>query len=90
MPTFAKSLIKLTPVPYNAAIYRQVMMNKELNHALKGLPVDKVLDFKKSMGIVIGKGFSTEPYNMGITFIIVIVLILGLYRYNKNVVLNKV
>ncbi|CAJ1200617.1 hypothetical protein CPR19092_LGOLGGFK_02277 [Companilactobacillus paralimentarius] len=90
MPTFAKSLIKLTPVPYNAAIYRQVMMNKELNHALKGLPVDKVLDFKKSMGIVIGKGFSTETYNMGITFIIVIVLILGLYRYNKNVVLNKV
>lgn len=90
MPDFAKSLIKLTPAPYNAAMYRQIIMGKALNNSLEGLPVDKILDFKKAMGIVIGKGFSTETLNMGITFIIVLVFILGFYRYNRSIVLNKI
>lgn len=90
MPDFAQSLVKLTPAPYNAAMFRQTLMNQSLSDLFKNVPLDKLTDFKKLMGIIIGKGLSSDLMNMGVTFVISIVLILVFYRYNRNIVLNKV
>lgn len=51
MPKFAQSVIKLTPFPYNSALYRQILMNEELNKLFIGLSTETQTHFKSIMGV---------------------------------------
>jgi len=90
VPTFAQSLMKLTPAPYNAALFRQIMMNQQISDSLNKLPNSAITSFKKSLGITISSGSLNTLDVMFISFGILIILSLVLYRYNKRVVVNKI
>lgn len=51
LPHAARFITKLTPAPYNAALYRQVLMDSTMNKQLKGLSLPKQQLFEKEMGI---------------------------------------
>ena len=90
VPTFAQSLMKLTPAPYNAALFRQIMMNQQISDSLSNLPNNAITSFKKSLGITISSGSLNTLNVMFISLGILIILTLVLYRYNKKVVVNKI
>jgi len=90
VPTFAQSLMKLTPAPYNAALFRQIMMNQQITDSLSNLPNNTITSFKKSLGITISSGSLNTLNVMFISLGILIILTLVLYRYNKKVVVNKI
>lgn len=84
LPKFAKSLMELTPAPYNAALFRQVMMDKSFN----SVPTNMLADFKTNLGVIINKG---NDINILIFALVILgILILPLYRYNKRIVVNKI
>lgn len=67
MPSFAQSLIKWTPFPYNAALYRQFLMKDALAHSFKHAPVKLITDFKTYMGVGIELSHLTSwQENLGI------------------------
>ena len=90
VPTFAQALMKLTPAPYNAALFRQIMMNQQISDSLSNLPNNAITSFKKSLGITISSGSLNTLDVMFISLGILSVLSLVLYRYNKKVVVNKI
>jgi len=90
VPTFAQALMKLTPAPYNAALFRQIMMNQQISDSLSNLPNNAITSFKKSLGITISSGSLNTLNVMFISLGILIILTLVLYRYNKKVVVNKI
>ena len=90
VPTFAQSLMKLTPAPYNAALFRQIMMNQQISDSLNKLPNSAITSFKKSLGITISSGSLNTLDVMFISLGILSTLSLVLYRYNKKVVVNKI
>jgi len=90
LPNFAKWLMKLTPVPYDSAIFRQVMMKNQLNDSFKNAPTEIITKFKTEMGIVIGQNFNNDLKFMGLALVILAILVIILYRYNQRVVVNKV
>lgn len=51
VPNMAQSIMKLTPAPYNASIFRQILVKQQLNDSFKGASETTLLAFKKSMGI---------------------------------------
>jgi len=90
VPTFAQSLMKLTPAPYNAALFRQIMMNQQISDSLNKLPNSAITSFKKSLGVTISSGSLNTLDVMFISLGILSTLSLVLYRYNKKVVVNKI
>lgn len=90
LPNFAKNMMKLTPAPYNAAIFRQVMMKNQLDESFKNVPASFVLKFKKDMGIIVERNFTYDLKILALALVILVILVIILYRYNKQVVLNKI
>lgn len=90
LPNFAKSIMKLTPAPYNAAIFRQVMMKWQIETSFKNVPNEILLKFKKSMGIIVQHNFRFDLSFLGLALVTLVVLVIILYRYNKQVVVNKI
>jgi len=90
VPTFAQSLMKLTPAPYNAALFRQIMMNQQISDSLSNLPNNAITSFKKSLGITISSGSLNTLNVMYISLGSLSILTLVLYRYNEKVVVNKI
>lgn len=90
LPNFAKSVMKLTPAPYDAAIFRQVMMRNQLADSFKNAPMTMITDFKKNMGIIIDHNLQSDERFMILSLVILAVLVIILYRYNKRVVVNKI
>lgn len=90
LPKFAKAIMKLTPAPYDAAIFRQVMMKNQLADSFKNAPAAIITDFKKNMGIIIDHNLQSDERFMISALVILAVLVIILYRYNKRVVVNKI
>lgn len=90
LPKFAKAIMKLTPAPYDAAIFRQVMMKNQLADSFKNAPAAIITDFKKNMGIIIDHNLQSDERFMISSLVILAVLVIILYRYNKRVVVNKI
>jgi multidrug/hemolysin transport system permease protein len=90
LPTFAQNLMKLTPAPYNAALFRQILMKKQINSDFHNLPNYSLLKFKQNLGIVVETNFSNDLKILLWSFLILLVLILVLYRYNRKIVINKI
>lgn len=86
VPKFAQNLMKLTPAPYNAAMFRQIMMKKQLEISFKGIPVKTLSDFKTNLGIIVNQDFNFMLLALAILSILVIIL----YKFNKQVVVNKI
>lgn len=51
VPKFAQTLMKLTPAPYNAALYRQVLMHEQLKISFQDATSDVQTTFEKMMGV---------------------------------------
>lgn len=90
LPSFAKSIMKLTPAPYNAAIFRQVMMKWQMKTSFENVPTEVLVNFKKSMGIIVQHNFRSDLSFLGLALVTLVVLVIILYRYNKQVVVNKI
>ncbi len=52
LPGFAQNIIKLFPPSYGAALFRQVMMEKQIGTAFAGAPLGELDGFKEYMGII--------------------------------------
>ncbi|WP_125590146.1 ABC transporter permease [Companilactobacillus jidongensis] len=61
LPTTMQNLMKVTPAPYNSAMYRDVLMNVQLNKSFSKLPTVELSKFKKVMGISV-------DWNRALTF----------------------
>lgn len=76
VPTFAQTLIKLTPSPYDAALYRQVLMHHQLVATFQNTSANH---FEKMMGVKIrineALDFNVELLIM-LSFAIIVLLIL--------------
>ncbi|XIF20253.1 MAG: ABC transporter permease [Acetilactobacillus jinshanensis] len=51
IPKSAQTFIKFTPAPYNAAIYRKILMKAQFNQSFKNIPIQIFNHFKDYMGI---------------------------------------
>lgn len=51
VPTVAQKLMKLTPAPYNAALYRKLLMQTQLETSFQKIPREVLQQFKIQMGI---------------------------------------
>ena len=51
IPKSARTFIKFTPAPYNAAIYRTILMKAQCNQSFKQVPASVFNHFKSYMGI---------------------------------------
>ncbi|MDK1728466.1 ABC transporter permease [Dellaglioa algida] len=51
VPNTAQLIMKLTPAPYNASIFRQILVKQQLDESFQKATVADILEFKKSMGI---------------------------------------
>ncbi|WP_429970633.1 ABC transporter permease [Fructilactobacillus sp. Tb1] len=82
VPKFAQTLMKLTPAPYDAALYRDVLMKQQLHDSFK-----RVSDasFKKLMGVNVDwNGIMTFNHEMLIMFLFAgIVLLFLILKSNK-------
>ena len=90
VPKFAQNLMKLTPAPYDAAIFRQVMMKEQLSTSFKNVPTKILSDFKANLGIIVNQNFVHDMNFMILALVILAVLVIILYRFNKQVVVNKI
>ncbi|WP_119325614.1 ABC transporter permease [Companilactobacillus musae] len=90
LPNFAKDLMKITPVPYNAALFRKVMVNDQLTKVFNGVPQKMVANFKQKMGLIISGNSTNDMKILLLSLIILSVLGIILYRSNKNMVVSKI
>lgn len=90
LPKFAKWLMKLTPAPYDAALFRQIMMKQQLSKSFKNVPDNVLSDFKKTMGIVIEHNFGADLKFVSFLLVILLILVIILYRYNRRLVVEKI
>lgn len=90
VPNFAKTMMKLTPAPYDAAIFRQVMMKNQLADSFNNIPNNILITFKKNMGIIVNGNFKDDLKFMFLALVILIILVIIFYRSNKRVVINKI
>ncbi|MHC9531857.1 ABC transporter permease [Dellaglioa sp. BT-FLS60] len=94
VPHTAQLIMKLTPAPYNAAIFRQILVTHQLNVSFKNASVGTVLHFKKLMGIGINLNQLTSIqqncFILGAFTIIFIVVSLSLARGSRRVVVSSV
>ncbi|MCL5071623.1 MAG: ABC transporter permease [Actinobacteria bacterium] len=52
LPSAVQTVIKIFPVSYSGALFRQIMMNTPMSIAFKNAPVQVVDNFKQTMGVV--------------------------------------
>jgi len=52
LPEAVQFIVKVFPASHGAALFRQVMMEKPLNIAFAGAPIEKLDSFKEYMGII--------------------------------------
>ena len=52
LPSAVQSVIKIFPISYSGALFRQIMMNAPMSIAFKNAPAQTVDSFKQTMGIV--------------------------------------
>lgn len=90
LPNFAKTIMKLTPAPYDAAIFRQVMMKWQLDSSFKNVPNTVLVKFKQDMGLVVQQNLQHDAFFLGIVLVTLLTLVIILYSYNKRVVVNKI
>lgn len=76
VPTFAQNLMKLTPAPYDASLYRQILMGHQINATFKNTSANY---FEKMMGVKIDinglLNFKSELIIM-ISFAVIVLLFL--------------
>lgn len=76
VPNFAQTLMKLTPAPYNAALYRKILMHHQLVSTFKNT---SAASFEKTMGVSINLNgtldFKSELLIM-LSFAIIVLLVL--------------
>ncbi len=77
LPTTMQRLMKFTPAPYNAAMYRSALMNSQLNKSFKDSPALTLSEFKKIMGININL-HGTLTFQQDIMILIVFMAIIGM------------
>ncbi|MGE5390326.1 MAG: ABC transporter permease [Deltaproteobacteria bacterium] len=51
LPEAAQYIVKLFPPSYGAALFRQIMMEKPIDMAFAGIPIDKLDSFEEYMGV---------------------------------------
>lgn len=90
LPNFAKDLMRITPVPYNAALFRKIMVNKQLTKVFKGAPDETVIKFKQDMGLIISNSFNNDMIILLLSLVILSILGIILYRCNRKVVVSKI
>lgn len=81
IPTSAQWLIEFTPAPYNAALFRQILLKDPLNNSFKNATPAVLSDFKESMGIGININGLTTVYSnvlllVGFTMITIIAILI--------------
>lgn len=52
LPSAVQTVIKIFPISYSGALFRQIMMNAPMSIAFKNAPVQAVNSFKQTMGVV--------------------------------------
>lgn len=69
IPKSAQTFIKCTPAPYNAAIYRKILMGSQLSQSFKHIPTSVLTHFKNYMGVNIKWGSVLSMPKLTMTFI---------------------
>lgn len=93
VPSFAQTLMKLTPAPYDAAIYRQLLMKTALTDKFNGAVQGQKMAFETAFGVRL-KWESVlslnDVYGVMIAFLIgfVIVALLLMRRSRKQVMVR--
>jgi len=94
LPTTMQNLMKYTPAPYNSAMYRNILMNAQLNKSFNKLPVSVLSKFKEVMGISVSwKGTLTFQQDMLIFIgfsVLISICIFLISRISRRLVLSKV
>ncbi|KRN94503.1 ABC transporter permease [Pediococcus stilesii] len=93
VPVSAQTLMKLTPAPYNAALFRQILLEKTMNQKFTGDALGQRSILEKELGIriYIGKSLSNEQIILILIlfFVLFLFLSLGLMRYSRNAAVEK-
>ncbi|MFV0561343.1 MAG: ABC transporter permease [Enterococcus sp.] len=92
IPNHAQNLVQWTPAPYNAALYRQILMHDSLASSFSGIPAAIVKQFKETMGITLKNGMNLKQnlYFLAIfTFVFLGLTFLG-SSLSRRAVLDKI
>ncbi|WP_413627559.1 ABC transporter permease [Fructilactobacillus vespulae] len=89
-PEIAQKIMKMTPAPYNAAIYRDVLMNSQMKSTFKNSPTTVQTNFENLMGIkvTLGKPLTLimESYIMlGMALLVLLLLLLESKKIRKAI-----
>ncbi|KRK45842.1 ABC transporter permease [Dellaglioa algida] len=94
VPNTAQLIMKLTPAPYNASIFRQILVKQQLDESFQKATVADILEFKKLMGIGINlNGLTTIQQNgliLGAFTVIFIIAALILAGSSRRSVVSRV
>ncbi len=94
VPSGAQALMKMTPFPYNAAAYRQILLQKPLATTFTGKQEAARASFEKMLGVRIdvnGLLSSSHTYMILIGFTLgVSILIFLLARFSRKAALARV
>ncbi|MFC6177289.1 ABC transporter permease [Companilactobacillus huachuanensis] len=94
LPTTVQQFMKYTPALYNTAIYRNILMNTQLQHSFKNFPVSVLNSFKDNMGISVkwGSQILTNQQDslVILSFAVVISMVAVLiFRFSRRVVISR-
>ncbi|KRL80979.1 ABC transporter permease [Secundilactobacillus paracollinoides] len=93
VPKAAQTLMKITPAPYNAALYRQLLMKTALNDKFSGARAGQKAAFETAFGVRLKLGSVlslTSVYGVMLAFLVgfVIVALLLMRRSRKQVMVR--
>lgn len=90
----AQTLMKITPAPYNASIYRHILMSQQISLSFKNTPQNVLSDFKGMMGIGIElvkrTTFAQDLLILVVFTFIYVLIILMLTSTSRRLVVGKV
>lgn len=94
MPSAAQTLIKLTPAPYNAALYRELLMKSTINNKFTGVLSTQKLGFEKAMGIKISVNSVLSQIQLNLVMlgfmVLFLIISLALMRQSRRSIMVRI